>query len=68
MLDGRYCVSMEDLRSVALPVLRHRILTNFSAEADGITTDTVIERLLEVTPATEGGISRDPDVSPAFAT
>ena len=67
VLDGRFCASMDDLRAVALPVLRHRILTNFSAEADGITTDTVIEKLLETTPPTEGGISRDPNVSPAFS-
>jgi MoxR-like ATPase len=66
VLDGRYYVTMEDLRSVAKPVLRHRILTNFSAEADGITTDTVIERLLEDTPPTEGDLTRDPSVSPAF--
>ena len=66
VLDGRYYVTMEDLRSVAKPVLRHRILTNFSAEADGITTDTVIEKLLEDTPPTEGDLTRDPSVAPAF--
>ncbi len=65
-LDGRYHVTMEDLRAVAKPVLRHRILTNFSAEADGITTDIVIEKLLEDTPPADGDLTRDRDVSPAF--
>ena len=50
-LGGRHCVEMEDLRAVAKPVLRHRIVTNFNAEADGVTPDDVIERLLESTPA-----------------
>ncbi len=48
-LHGRYCVGAEDIRSVAYPVLRHRILLNFSAEADGVTTESIIEKLLEHT-------------------
>ena len=47
ILAGRFHVSAEDVRSVAHPVLRHRLITNFSAEAEGITTDIVIDRLLE---------------------
>ena len=47
MLKGRTYVSTEDVRAVALPVLRHRIITNFNAEADGITTDDIIRRILE---------------------
>ena len=50
-LYGRHCVEMEDLRNVAHPVLRHRIVTNFNAEADGVTSDDVIDRLLESTSA-----------------
>ncbi|MEO2046984.1 MAG: MoxR family ATPase [Pirellulales bacterium] len=53
-LHGRYCVSVEDVRSVALPVLRHRILTNFQAEAEGVTSDQIVEHLLE-TIAVEAG-------------
>ncbi len=49
-LQGRPCVSTEDIRSVALPVMRHRILTNFNARAEGITTDDLIRRLLEAVP------------------
>ncbi len=50
-LHGRHCVELEDLKAVAKPVLRHRIVTNFNAEADGVTPDDVIERLLESTSA-----------------
>ena len=42
LLKGRYHVSTEDIRAVALPVLRHRIVTNFNAEAEGIKSDTIV--------------------------
>jgi MoxR-like ATPase len=48
LLDGRYTVSKEDVRALAYPVMRHRIILNFAAEAEGIATDQVIERLLEL--------------------
>ncbi|MEN1681438.1 MAG: AAA family ATPase [Planctomycetota bacterium] len=48
-LAGRHCVEAEDLRCVAAPVLRHRIVTNFNAEADGVTADDVVMALLEKT-------------------
>lgn len=47
VLHGRTHVTYEDVQSVAHPVLRHRILTNFAAEAEGVDSDTVISRLLE---------------------
>jgi MoxR-like ATPase len=47
MLQGRVCVSTDDVRAVATPVLRHRIITNFNAEAEGITSDEIIRRLTE---------------------
>lgn len=47
ILNGRYHVAYEDIKAVAVPVLRHRILTNFNAEADGITSLDIINRLLE---------------------
>jgi MoxR-like ATPase len=50
VLHGRYYVSCEDVRSVALPVLRHRIITNFNAEAEGIKPDDVVRRLTDVIP------------------
>ncbi len=49
LLDGRTHVDFDDIRAVAAPVLRHRILTNYRAEAEGITIDNVIEKLIEMT-------------------
>ena len=48
VLGGRYCATCEDVRAVAAPVLRHRILTNFNAEAEGIKPDDVISRLIDL--------------------
>ena len=48
-LHGRYCVGGEDVQAVALPVLRHRVIANFNAEAEGVSTDTIINHLLEQT-------------------
>jgi MoxR-like ATPase len=53
---GRYHVSFEDIRSVAHPVLRHRILTNFRAESEGVSTDTIIDELLERVPVPVSGM------------
>ncbi len=47
LLRGNFYVSTEDIKAVAHPVLRHRIITNFSAEAEGITSDKIIDRMLE---------------------
>ena len=49
LLDGRVNVSIDDIRYVAYPVLRHRLVTGFSAESDGLTTDHIIEKLIDVT-------------------
>ncbi|MEM1441693.1 MAG: MoxR family ATPase [Verrucomicrobiota bacterium] len=49
LLDGRSHVSYDDIRAMAAPVLRHRILTNYRAEAEGITIEQVIEKLIELT-------------------
>ena len=46
VLNGRPAVSLDDVRAVAPPVLRHRLLVNFQAEAEGIDAETVVERLL----------------------
>jgi MoxR-like ATPase len=51
LLDGRAVASPDDIRAVALPVLRHRVLLNFQAEADGIDADQIVGRLLEAVPA-----------------
>ncbi len=49
-MDGRFSVAIEDVRKVAIPVLRHRVSTNFQAQAEGLTTEDVIERLLREIP------------------
>ena len=48
VIHGRFAASVEDVRVLASSVLRHRILTNFNAEAEGVTSSTIIERLLDV--------------------
>ncbi len=53
VLNGRYHVSIDDIRSVAGPVLRHRIITNFNAEAEGLKPDDIVARLLESIPVDE---------------
>ena len=49
-MDGRFSVAVEDVRKVAIPVLRHRISTNFQAQAEGMTNESIIERLLKEIP------------------
>jgi MoxR-like ATPase len=53
--------------ALAPAVLRHRILTNFTAASEGITTDTVIKRILEETPEKEGDLERDERFKKIFA-
>ncbi len=52
-MDGRFSVAIEDVQKVAIPVLRHRISTNFQAQAEGMTTEDVIDRLLKEIPTPE---------------
>jgi len=47
VMDGRPLPSVDDVRAIAAPVLRHRIVTNFNADADGVTTDDIITMLLD---------------------
>jgi MoxR-like ATPase len=49
-LQGRAYATTEDVAAIALPVLRHRIVTNFNAEAEGLSTDTIVQRLLQTLP------------------
>lgn len=50
VLQGREFVNTDDIRAVAAPVLRHRIITNFNAEAEGITPDEIVRRLIDAIP------------------
>ncbi len=52
-MDGRFSVSIDDLRKVAIPVLRHRVSANFQAQAEGMTTEDIIERLVAEVPTPE---------------
>jgi len=56
LTNGRYHVSYDDIRALAHPVLRHRVLTNFHAQSEGITSDTLIDRLLEAVPVPRSGM------------
>ena len=56
ILAGRYNVSVEDIQALAKPVLRHRIITNFHAESEKVTTDDIVARLLETVPLPQSGL------------
>ena len=58
VLHGRLFVNAEDIRAVAFPVLRHRIMTNFNAEAEGIKSDDIIRRLIDEIPLDDSESSR----------
>ena len=56
LTTGRYHVSFDDIRALAHPVLRHRIITNFHAQSEGVTTDAIVDRLLEAVPLPASGM------------
>jgi MoxR-like ATPase len=67
LLLGRTYISTDDIQALAAPVLRHRLVTNFSAESEGITSDRVIDELIKSTPSKEGELTRDPRFQKIFA-
>jgi MoxR-like ATPase len=67
MLDGRLFVTTDDIRAVAQPVLRHRVITNFNAESSGVTPDKVIDKLIEEVPERRPGDEIAPELKRAFA-
>jgi MoxR-like ATPase len=56
LTEGRYHVSFEDIRALSHPVLRHRVLTNFRAESEGVTTDALVDELLKSVPLPKSGM------------
>jgi MoxR-like ATPase len=68
LVHGRPHVALEDIRALAKPVLRHRLVVNFAAESDGVTTDHIIDRLLEVTPTHEDQLLHDDRFQKIFAS
>ena len=68
LLQGRSHVTVEDIQTLAAPVLRHRIVVGFAAESEGVTSDTIIERILETTPSREDELTRDARFQTIFAS
>ncbi len=65
VLEGRFHVSHEDIRVLAPPVLRHRIKTNFNADAEGLSADAIIQQLIDIVPTVderEGAGGKQPTV------
>ncbi|MEM1186369.1 MAG: MoxR family ATPase [Planctomycetota bacterium] len=56
LLDGRTAASVDDIQAVALPALRHRVILNFEAEADGVTADSVVRNIIETLPREAAGV------------
>jgi MoxR-like ATPase len=56
LLDGRAHVSVEDIKAVMLPALRHRVLLNFEGQAEGVTPGMVIEDIIEKLPVEAAGL------------
>jgi MoxR-like ATPase len=56
LTEGRYHVSFDDIKALAHPVLRHRVLTNFRAESEGVSSDALIDELLKVVPVPRSGM------------
>jgi MoxR-like ATPase len=68
LLQGRSHVTADDIRILAPPVLRHRIVVGFAAESEGVSPDAVIERILTSTPSHEDELARDPRFQTIFAS
>ena len=60
--------TIEDVQALAAPVLRHRIVVGFAAESEGGTADSIINQLIETTPAHEDELTRDPRFQTIFAS
>jgi len=68
LLKGRAHVAIEDIQSLAAPVLRHRLVVNFAAESEGTGPDDVIRQLIETTPQREDELTQDPRFRKMFAS
>ena len=68
LLYGRSNVALEDIQSLAKPVLRHRVVMSFAAESDGVTSDTLIDRIIDDTPSRENDLLNDARFQKIFAS
>ena len=53
LYDGRFAASVDDVRAVAKPALRHRLILNFEGEAEGVEADAILEEILKRVPETQ---------------
>ena len=67
VLHGRFHVSTDDIQAVAKPVMRHRLLTNFNADAEGFDADRIIDALIQLIPAKDSAIAGNPATAKAVA-
>ena len=65
LFEGRFAASVDDVRAVALPALRHRVLLNFEGEAEGIKSDAALAEVLKVLPETKAGLAGEAAVGAA---
>ena len=56
LMHGRYHVAVKDIQALAAPILRHRVVTNFYAESEHVTTDDIVRRLIETVPVPKSGM------------
>ncbi|NOY42419.1 MAG: MoxR family ATPase [Planctomycetes bacterium] len=68
LMQGRTHVTIEDIQALAKPVLRHRIVVNFAAESDGISSDSIIDSLIQTTPTQEDELANDARFQAIFAS
>jgi MoxR-like ATPase len=68
LLQGRTHVTTDDIQALAAPVLRHRLVLNFGAESEGVTTESIISRLLAETPTNEDELLHDARFQKIFAS
>ena len=68
LMHGRSQVSTDDIAALAKPVLRHRLVVNFAAESDGVTSDQIIEELVRITPSKEDELTNDARFQKIFAS
>jgi MoxR-like ATPase len=68
LLHGRTHVSTDDIQALAKPVLRHRIVVNFAAESEGVSSDDIIDRLIAITPTKEDELTSDARFKKIFAS
>ncbi|HBO43276.1 MAG TPA: AAA family ATPase, partial [Planctomycetaceae bacterium] len=68
LLSGRTHVTCEDIRHLAWPVLRHRLVLSFAAESEGVTADALIDKIVAATPSKEDELTSDPRFAKMFAS